>query len=374
MSILLIDNYKKLEVGQCFKNYGALQTFLGEPFKQGGKSRQLQLEDWQRYFDFSKEGHKYTITDVYENPTPKIDHRGETSNRAIYSKHIEILILDMLQHTKSGNWTGNKNQLYTELGLVGKNYQKYHYIEESKRDLIMRFQEITQWELKQFYQRADNKLHSIVISALKSMADKSLIKLEEKIYIRPRYGLTYIADSADKKAILRTENEVLEEMGYETKSQVFLAHKMDLFYSKVKENLDVLYDWVNHYRLIQIISNKDRNEIALTKVKKEFEKMCLNHKFHDYMNDNAEKEYQRMLNNSYKDYQKALETKEFLHEISQDEYTKIDANRAKVFYPPSKYVDAQHLIGNITIPLDTDRINDEYFMDYGDYSDIELAW
>ena len=48
-----IDKIRELYVGQEFANYRRLCEFLGEKEK-GGKSRDLQIKNWQRYFSFEK--------------------------------------------------------------------------------------------------------------------------------------------------------------------------------------------------------------------------------------------------------------------------------------------------------------------------------
>ena len=68
---------KKINNGQKFKNYKALCEFLEEPVKTG-KSKQLQMKDWERYFQYHKEGNSIVIDMVYENPKQKYDAR--TSN------------------------------------------------------------------------------------------------------------------------------------------------------------------------------------------------------------------------------------------------------------------------------------------------------
>ena len=70
-----IEKIKELYVGQEFANYRRLCEFLEEKEK-GGKSRDLQIKNWQRYFSFEKRGHKLIIIDVYDEPKNKIDNRG----------------------------------------------------------------------------------------------------------------------------------------------------------------------------------------------------------------------------------------------------------------------------------------------------------
>ena len=48
-----------------FKNYRIICGYLNEPIKTG-KSKQLQLEDWKRYFEYIREGNAFEITKVYD--------------------------------------------------------------------------------------------------------------------------------------------------------------------------------------------------------------------------------------------------------------------------------------------------------------------
>ena len=51
-------NTNALKTNQIFKNYKELCEYLDEPIKTG-KSKQLQLKDWERYFSYEKEGQKF---------------------------------------------------------------------------------------------------------------------------------------------------------------------------------------------------------------------------------------------------------------------------------------------------------------------------
>ena len=59
------EKIKELYVGQEFANYRRLCEFLGEKEK-GGKSRDLQIKNWQRYFSFEKRGHKLIIIEIFK--------------------------------------------------------------------------------------------------------------------------------------------------------------------------------------------------------------------------------------------------------------------------------------------------------------------
>lgn len=61
---------KKINNGQKFKNYKALCEFLEEPVKTG-KSKQLQLKDWERYFQYHKEGNAIIVDAVHDEVLKK---------------------------------------------------------------------------------------------------------------------------------------------------------------------------------------------------------------------------------------------------------------------------------------------------------------
>lgn len=53
-----------------FKNYRKICEYLHEPIKTG-KSKQLQLEDWKRYFEYERNGNAFVITKVYDTVREK---------------------------------------------------------------------------------------------------------------------------------------------------------------------------------------------------------------------------------------------------------------------------------------------------------------
>ena len=63
-----------IEVNETYK-YKELCTIRGESVKTG-KSKQLQLKDWQRYFTWENPTKQtFLITEVYDVPFEKIDNR-----------------------------------------------------------------------------------------------------------------------------------------------------------------------------------------------------------------------------------------------------------------------------------------------------------
>lgn len=96
-------NIEKLEL-TTYKNYKSLCEVLNEPFKKSGHSRDSQLKEWSRYFKFVKQGHKITVTEIYDTVKSKVDGRvnngqHENSKQALddnRSHRPRVIPLDLL--------------------------------------------------------------------------------------------------------------------------------------------------------------------------------------------------------------------------------------------------------------------------------------
>ena len=89
-----VIDVSNLYVGQVFKNYKELCSALGEKV-MAGNSKKAQLKDWERYFLYTKDGHKFIINKIYDTPKEKDDRRILGNNAAYYIDYIEILLLNL---------------------------------------------------------------------------------------------------------------------------------------------------------------------------------------------------------------------------------------------------------------------------------------
>lgn len=80
-------NLKELTVGMEFKNYNTLCEYFDEKAK-GGKSKQCQINNWERYFRWEKRGQKFIITEIFETPIEKDKTRRIGVNRKIENRFI----------------------------------------------------------------------------------------------------------------------------------------------------------------------------------------------------------------------------------------------------------------------------------------------
>ena len=72
-------NINNIKLGETYKNWKALCEVLGvEPKSASYKAKQER--DFKQYFDWTKEGQKITITEIYKEKQERLDGRGKSEN------------------------------------------------------------------------------------------------------------------------------------------------------------------------------------------------------------------------------------------------------------------------------------------------------
>ncbi len=75
------------------KNYKVMCELIGEDVLNGA-SKKAQLNRWKRYFDFHKDGQRFVIDEIYDEPFATDDDRKR--KEGLYVKYIELLLLEYL--------------------------------------------------------------------------------------------------------------------------------------------------------------------------------------------------------------------------------------------------------------------------------------
>ncbi len=339
----------QLEIGMEIKNYKELCNLLRMEVKSGN-SKKIQLNDFKRYFDFEKYGHKFIITDIYEIPLSKEDKR-KLGNNSVYVKYIELILLQYLSKQKEQTQTFTKRNLWELLGMVNKKYNKISTQKLKEIDYI-----ITQFEINHFYQRCNKKLEQILFSALNNLKNRKLLIWEMQTIIvtfdengKEKY---FLADDEDKKKILQVERYVLKNvMGYEKIIQVFCRFKQNEYYRLVNDKIYELYGWHHYFKQIKLIyTQKDVLE-AIQQSEIDFQKTLLNEKIINVLNDNAQEKY-----NTEKQ-----KLEEMRNNLIWGDYKSI--SESKTWVIPDTYLEAQHILTDelINIGHEKNRISLEYF-------------
>jgi hypothetical protein len=299
-----------LQPGTTIKNYKTLCTLLSEDLK-AGDSKKAQHKEWQRYFDYEKEGQRYIITEIYSQPLPKEDKRT-LGNNSIYVQHIELILLNYLSKQEGFTATLTLKKLFLLMGMINP-----HYIEENKDIIKQQNDIINDYQINHFYQRTYQKLRKILFDTLRNLKNRCLIDYEEIVMINIKEpdinGIlrTNIRPATDeeKKNILAIKKIVLKEMGLDSITLVHLKFKHREFYNRVNELLKEKYNINYIYNDIKILFTKEHIIEALAQAELNMQRITLNTKVINAVNEQAK----HNLEKSQREYDQQVE--EYLNHI-----------------------------------------------------------
>ena len=276
-------NLENLEL-KTYKNYKELCGILEEPIK-GGKSKQLQMKDFERYFEFHKEGNKIVIDNIFSKEKEKIDMRksdyiSETDkrhngNNTFYGEDIEkLLLLMMASTTFEDELIFPMSIILNKISMVNSNYSFGRRNQERLSELL----KIDEKYVNEFYDTTHSNLRSTLESALNRLDRKSLLRWKtvrmicKKVAIvkyneldeieidmdtdKVQYTIQEEYEIATKEQdliIIDAENKILEEMKLNNLNEVIRYGKINEFYKKVynivKKKANIKY-YFNGYCLI----------------------------------------------------------------------------------------------------------------------------
>jgi hypothetical protein len=235
--------------GLIVKNYKEMCSLLSEPVLSGN-SKKAQLKEWERYFKCHKDGNRFVIDEVYNEPKPKIDNRGYG-----FTDHIEKLILDLLaQDENNGMLFFPKYILLRELKMINGNYA---YCKQNSLKLSL-FLNINKDDVHEFYESADNTLIGSLESALNKLKKKSLVSWTQVKTICFAEGKVIKNDSGDYKVkeVFKGHNQYGEEM-YEYELSQHVSHKR----REVTDEEDQLIIFTER-EVMKAMGCKDKQEVV----------------------------------------------------------------------------------------------------------------
>lgn len=278
-------NLNNITEGLVVKNYKELCTLLDEPIKTG-KSKQLQLDDWKRYFNYERKGNSFTIIEIYNQPKQVISKK----NGLEYINIIAILISDLLAKDKNnGKVFLSKNRLFKELKMINNNYAfcKQRIIKLSN------YTNIEPETIEEWYDSTDSALKRNLEKALNNLRQESLIlwsseiticKLEvegynrhtdnfdiNKTIIHDKFDEEYIeyetntyvnkyireATESEKKKILYIEREIMKSLDCLNKQELIKYGKWDTFKEKVNKILLEEMNIAYYFESYKILYNEE---------------------------------------------------------------------------------------------------------------------
>ncbi len=303
-------NLANISAGQTIKNYKELCVLLGVDQKTG-KSKQIQLSEFELYFKYKKAGHGFIIENIYNVP------QGKETKRYGMVNYIEELILNLLV-SKQGKVFLPKSQLFKVLNMVNDNYNFGRY----NVDKLSKYLQIPEDNIFEFYKLTSNTLQRAIEGSLNRLRNKSLIfwtpsktvcianadtRLNKNLQIKLSKETTYDqfnekvnkynpvmrtyeehreATEEEVKAIIHAERIAMHELNCKDKQEVIKLGQWEKFRSKVDNILFDQYNIVYYYDSYKILFNEDHvnevrlelSKLALTDAKKAENEQKLNDK------------------------------------------------------------------------------------------------
>ena len=288
------NQVQQLHKGEIIDNYKILCEKLNEEPKKAN-SKKSQLKNWERFMDFEKiEGtQKYLIKEIYKYPKPK-----ESTERGIYVKLIEMILLCEFKKREEYSCHYTKTQLFQLLGMINDNY--LYKNRERGLEECNQYSDMGYWDIEHFMSRTSGKLHSILMSAFKSLSRRCILEYNEQMIIleripkkreyekvfkelqedgeidieekwedsKKKYFLRKKeADKEEIKMVLDIQSEVLKEMELTEKPW----NNMKVFKQKVDRKLQEKYNWETAYKEYILVWSPDYLDRNIGIVKQELE-------------------------------------------------------------------------------------------------------
>lgn len=286
-------NVSNLYVGMIAKNYIELCKILDiSPVSNNNTNgKKAHIKEFQRYFDFERQGREFVITKIYDNVQVKKDNRSK-GNNSKYTEHINLLVLHRLTCESNNSFTSTKARLLQYLGMVNIRYND----KQENQDFLNSDLQMKEFDLNVFYQRVAQKLDKTLFDSLNIMKRNGIIDYDKEtaIVYRTMNGesQTKIANEAECKYIDSVKAQLLIEMGLESMTDVYLRFKGDTFYSKLRKILFEENGWDNTYiqysfaLMMSSLTRLSSGELA-------YERETLNKKILEAVNQQAQVDYEK---------------------------------------------------------------------------------
>lgn len=274
-------------------SYKKLCDVLKQPYYKSNTQKAAQLKEWQRYFKFEKKDRKYVIKEIYKKP---LEPETSVSNNAIYVKYIECILLQYLSKQNGEPAYFSPRKLWLQLGMVNYNFIEYG----TKYEELINENNITLYDVKNFYERCNSNFPNIIKSSLNSLQRRCLIKYSKPYMIGEldKEGFIRYREATDSeiKYILKTKRALLNTLGVEDEIAIHWKGLSSEYYRMLDETFEEEQEWYKVYEAYKIIYNKEDIIETLPQDKLRLEKMGLNTAVIEKMNKQAENLYQKKIN------------------------------------------------------------------------------
>lgn len=230
---------EKLIKGQIFKNYNKICEWLGvKPSKNGGNTKIAHIKEFERYCKYHKEGQKYIVDEVYDEPLEKIDGRvnNKGGNNNKYSDLMDNAIVEVL---KKGCIMDSKSKIFCDHIPLFKMTEYSGYYSRSLDGLSI-YYKTTKHLVKTYYDKMLDMTTKCFERSLKRLKKQGIINYEIGITTITYIGeMDYVSpNDVLFKKIKAYEKETLKEMKITPYDKVINRNKNVEFKEIMKEKLE----------------------------------------------------------------------------------------------------------------------------------------
>jgi len=319
-----------IKVGDVFKNYKELCKVLDEKVK-GGDGKKYQLIDWERYFTYEKQGYKFVIKEIHNNPLDKKDGRKIGNNVLPFIDEMELLLINLLLNSEDKELTISNSKLLLMLSMINPNYLTYVNNKEQLSKLV----DVNINFIIDFYDVTNSTFRSAINTVTKRLENKKLVIHEQvtmvcfvdtpvkktitghnkiiEMYTYDNNSNSYTyknvlpkeiyreATSDEKELIVRLEKYIMKNnYGYDNIQDLFLAGKATSFYADVSRVLFKELNIKKAYKAHRYTFNIDNLNDEMIKLLDKYDinelKRQINNKVMIRLDETSNKRYMDALN------------------------------------------------------------------------------
>ena len=248
-------NCQKITKGMVVHNYREMCKLLDEEVKTGN-AKMYQLKNWSRYFQFEKNKHQFTITEIYDTPMDLSDGRA---GRVISRRNgesldlIEPLLMELICSPENrGDVVKTKSEIYSYLGMVNSEYSKHNSIFDCPEFVYFKGKKVIKEQLIYFYEVSNSVVYTALRSALNSLAKRGIIEFDNWCEIRYKDGSRFVAGTEEMDRITEIEQETLDDMGITKKGQALTLGNRQIYFRKRNSAAKNIRDWEKIFNVLRI--------------------------------------------------------------------------------------------------------------------------
>lgn len=274
-----IFNIEKLKPNVFFNTYKDLCVFFEMENFKSGTSRKKQTDEIERFCALSKNGHGFSIKEVYDVPYPPTNNYGSSP----YGKLTELILCDLLlqhEHKFNGNspFIVSINDLAKKIGFVNYLFSYYnkHPWRFSKNNQIPKtlvdemFHKIKRsysGAIKTVLNKMQNNQKLIICDEITFIAKVDKNKVEfQKVSNIDKYGdeITFVkvinddnltfqaASDQEKQKIIAIQQQVLKTIECQNMQDVFSKGLQNKYYQLLQNSLVMELGVLFYYKAYNI--------------------------------------------------------------------------------------------------------------------------